>query len=111
GGIQERMRLVKSSSAGRRRRRVLKWQLRAWWLRVWVRCKIVETRCRWRVRFSTSNGSVLTRALAASRTWLSVIAGFFPPQPLGLAGQEEMTHHGDVQVAHHRLILADFEMR
>ena len=40
-----------------------------------------------------------------------MIAGFFPPKPLSLAGQEEVANHGDVQVTHERLILADFEMR
>jgi hypothetical protein len=54
---------------------------------------------------------VVTSALAASRTWLSVINGFFPPKLLGLAGQEEMTDHGDVEVAHHGLVFADLEMR
>src|SRR5207249_11005201 len=68
-------------------------------------------RSRTRSRWSASNGSVLTSALAASRTWLSVINGFFPPQPLGLAGQEQMTDHADVPVAHHGLIRADLEMR
>jgi hypothetical protein len=52
-----------------------------------------------------------TRALAPSRTWLSVMAGFFPPELLGLAGQEQMADHGDVEVAQQTLILADFEMR
>src|SRR5262249_55665089 len=40
-----------------------------------------------------------------------VSAGFFPPQPLGLAGQEEMTDQGDVPVAQERWILADLERR
>lgn len=80
------MRLVKSPKARRRRRRVLEWERRARWLRVWVYVKIVETRCRHRVRVSGSNGSVLTSALLASRTWLKVIAGFFPPQAFGLPG-------------------------
>src|SRR5215467_2948423 len=68
-------------------------------------------RSRWHLRKSASNASVLTSALAASRTWLSVISGFFPPKLLGLAGQEQMTDHADVQVAHHGLIGADLEMR
>ena len=49
--------------------------------------------------------------MAASRTWLSVIDGFFPPKLLGLAGQEEMADHADVEVAHHGLIVADLKMR
>ena len=40
-----------------------------------------------------------------------MISGFFPPKLLGLAGQEEMTDHADVQVPHHSLILADLEVR
>ena len=46
GGMQECMWLVKSPRACRRRRRVVKWERRACWLRVWVRSKMVETRCR-----------------------------------------------------------------
>src|SRR5207249_4376242 len=68
-------------------------------------------RSRTRSRWSASNGSVVTSALVASRTWLSVINGFFPPKPLGLAGHEEMTHHADVPVAQDGLIFADLEMR
>ena len=54
---------------------------------------------------------MLTKALAASRTWLSVINGFFPPQTFGLACQEQLADHRDVQMAHHGLILADLEVR
>ena len=80
------MRLVKRPKSCKRRRRVLKWERRACWLRVWVRFKLVETRSRWAVRLATSYGNAVTSALVASRTWLSVMAGFFPPKPLGLAG-------------------------
>src|SRR5580698_2312743 len=59
---------------------------------------------------SALNRSELTSALAASRTWQSVMAGFFPPEPLGLAGQEQMTDQRDREVPHQSLILADFEM-
>src|SRR5262249_20010646 len=62
-------------------------------------------------RCSASSGSALTSAVAASRTWLSVSAGLFPPQVPRVASQEEMANHRDIQVTHHGWILADFEMR
>src|SRR5262249_51757254 len=42
---------------------------------------------------------------------LREISGFFPPKPLGVAGQKEMTDHADVQVGHDGLIFSDLEMR
>lgn len=105
------MRLVKKPRDCKRRRRVLKWERRACWLRVCVRCKMKETRSRWAVRVWASKESVVISAVAASRTWLKVTAGFFPPQPLGLAGQEQMANDRDVPVAHQSLILANLEMR
>ena len=38
-------------------------------------------------------------------------AGFFPPKLFGLTGKEQVTDHRDVQVSHHGLVLADFEVR
>jgi hypothetical protein len=39
------------------------------------------------------------------------MGGFFSPEPLGLAGQEQMTNHRNIAMPHQSLILADFKMR
>ena len=39
------------------------------------------------------------------------MAGFFPPEPLCLAGQEQVTDQGDPQVTTQRLVGADFKVR
>jgi len=38
------------------------------------------------------------------------MSGFFPPKPLGLAGQEEVGDHRDGKMSNESLILADFEV-
>jgi len=55
-------------------------------------------------------GRASIKALAAARTWHRVISGFFPPQPLGLAGQEKMADLSDRQVSHDGVVLADLEV-
>lgn len=49
-------------------------------------------------------------ALAATRTWQMVTSGFFPPKPLGLAGQEQVTDLSHREVSHDGVVLADFEV-
>ena len=49
-------------------------------------------------------------ALAAVRTWQREICGFFPPQPLGLAGEEQVADLSHREVPHDRSVLADLEV-
>src|ERR1051326_8243290 len=65
-------------------------------------------RCR-RSRGGSDRASM--SALAAVRTWHRVISGFFPPQPLGLLGQEEVTQLRDEQVSLEGMVLAHFKVR
>ena len=92
------------------RRRALVWLSRAVRLRCWVYWMVLAARCRRAGRSSGLRDQVSMRALAAVRTWQSVISGFFPPQPLALLGKEEMADLGDQQVSADGLILADLEM-
>ena len=46
----------------------------------------------------------------AVRTWQRVISGFFPPEPLGLAGQEQVADLGDGEMFHQGVVLANLEM-
>ena len=50
-------------------------------------------------------------ASAAVRTWQIVTSGFFPPQPFGLFGQEQMTELGDEEMPTQRLVRPHLEMR
>src|SRR5438045_4054738 len=59
---------------------------------------------------SAFSGSASSSALLASRTWQIVTSGFFSPQPLGLAGQEQMTDLREAQVPQHRRVLAALEV-
>ncbi len=49
-------------------------------------------------------------AFVAVRTWHKVISGFFPPQPLGLAGQEQVAHLRHREVPQDGVVLANLEM-
>ena len=67
-------------------------------------------RARWRCRSFGERGSDSISAAVAVWTCGSVHAGFFPPQPLGLAGEEQVADLRDQQMSFEGGIAADLEV-
>lgn len=70
----------------RRRKRVLVWDRRARSFLAWSWISFWQTRSRRHWRWRVGRGRTSIKVLVAVRTWHKVISGFFPPQPLRLAG-------------------------
>ena len=67
-------------------------------------------RCSLRRRGWGGNGRLSITALMAVWTWGNVTSGFFPPQPLRLAGQEQVADLCDQLMSLERGITADLEV-
>ena len=67
-------------------------------------------RPRWRWRSSGESGSDSISAAVAAWTCGSVHSGFFPPQPLSLAGEEQVADLRDEEMSFQGGIAADLEV-
>ena len=67
-------------------------EVRAWALRRWWYWRVWAVRARWLWRSSGESGSDSISAAVAVWTCGRVHSGFPPPQPLGLAGEEQVAH-------------------
>ena len=87
------------------------WEARAWALRRCRYCRIEAARSRTRCRAAGGRGSDAISAWVAKWTCGSVTSGFFPPQPLGLAGEEQVADLRDQQMSFEGRIAPDLEVR
>ena len=90
--------------------RVLAWDTLALALAAWV-SRIMRAALVSRMdRSGGLSGRASSSALVASRTWQIVTSGFFFPQPLRLAGEEQVTDLRDAQVPEHGDIFTHLEV-